>query len=176
MSREKYILSPYIVELMQGKVPFAVFHADHRILEGDEIDEYNAKSNIGLVDLGYLNPRMMGHHFTDKNGQSGYVLKNTNGLYDLTIPDEIINQGYEAVKAKAKESDIILLTPHEWKVNKLRRDVASDICNEDIPYEKLLEIFDKWNVFDNWEDDEFYYRPVDVESLREAVEQECGLL
>lgn len=168
--REKYILSPYIVELMQGKVPFMVFFDDNLILEGEEIDEWNA--NHCLSDP---TPRMLGHHFVSKTKRSGYVLVNANGLYDITIPDEIISQGYEAVKKNAKENDIILLTPHEWKVNKLRRSVAADICNEDIPYGKILEIFDKWDIFSNWEDDEFYIRPVDTESLLEAVEQEVGL-
>ena len=169
-NREKYILSPYIVELMQGKVPFMVFHDNYQILEGDEVDEWNIAH--GLTDP---TPRMLGHHITDKHGREGYVLNNSNGLLTLTIPDEVIRHGYEAVKANAKQNDIILLTPHEWKVEKLRRSVAADICNEDIPYGKVLEIFDKWKVFDNWEDDDFYRRPVDTLALLEAIEQEMGL-
>ena len=175
--REKYIISPYIVELMQNKIPFMIFFDNHQLLEGDEVEEWINNASIngnGLLIEAAKNPYMNGHHVVI-NGIGGYALKNTNGSMTLTIPDEVIKQGYEAVKKNAKENDIILLTPHEWKVNKLRRDVAVDICNEDIPYGKVLEIFEKWNIFDNWEDDDFYIRPVDTEALLEAVEQEIGL-
>lgn len=178
MEREKYIITPYIVELMQGRVPFMVFHDNHQLLEGDEVAEWINNASIngdGLLNEAAKTPYMIGRWITDKHGRSGYAIKNTNGSLTLTIPDAVIFQGYEAVKENAKENDIILLTPHEWKVNKLRRSVAADICNEDIPYGKVLEIFDKWNVFDNWEDDDFYRRPVDTLALLEAIEQEMGL-
>lgn len=67
------------------------------------------------------------------------------------------------------------LTDHEWKVNRLRRAVARDIQCEEMTYETILDIFDRWDVFSNWEDDEFDRRPVDVDALREACEQELGL-
>ena len=171
MNREKYILTPYIVELMQEKIPFMVFHDNYQILEGDEIDAWNVLH--GLLDP---TPRMIGHWIEDKHGRTGYAIKNIHdGFLTLTIPDEIIMEGYESVKENAKENDIILLTPHEWEVNRLRRSVAYDIANEDLPFDKVMEFFEKWNVFSNWDDEDFHRRPVNVDDLRECIEQEMGL-
>ena len=64
----------------------------------------------------------------------------------------------------------------EWRINKLRRDVAQDIAaSEDLPYEKVFEWMERNNVFGNWTDYEIDNRPVDVDELAEIVAEERGL-
>ncbi len=100
----EYFISPYIVGLMQGKIPFMVFYDNHQLLEDDEVEEWNNEN--GLLDP---TPRMLGHHITDKHGKSGYVLKDNRVLEDVTIPDEIIMRGYHEVIKSAKEAGIYIV-------------------------------------------------------------------
>lgn len=63
----------------------------------------------------------------------------------------------------------------DWMINRLRRDVASDIACDEMPYEKCLEIIQKYNMFGNWSTYEINHRPVDIDSISETIEQELGL-
>lgn len=101
-----YIITPYIVGLMQKKIPFLVFYDNEQLLEGDEVQEWLDNQSIfgdGILAAAERNPYMIAHHVTDRNGRSGYYIKDTRSIYDLTIPDEIIQKGYDAViKAKGE--------------------------------------------------------------------------
>ena len=59
-----------------------------------------------------------------------------------------------------------------WMVNHMQRSVANDICCKDMPYDTVLGIFQKWKLFENWTVWEMDNRPVDVDEIREMVEQE----
>ena len=101
-----YIITPYIVELMQNKIPFMVFYDNRQLLEGDEVQNWIDHQSIfgdGILVAAEKTPYMIGHHITDKNGRSGYCIKDTRSIYSLMIPDEIIQKGYDAVmKAKGE--------------------------------------------------------------------------
>ncbi len=105
MKGGEYFITPYIVELMQGKVPFMVFYDNHQLLEGDEIEEWNQAHEHELYYL-WKPERMLARHIIDKHGRSGYVLKDNRCIEDLTIPDEIIMGGYAEVLESCKEAGI----------------------------------------------------------------------
>ena len=60
-------------------------------------------------------------------------------------------------------------------IKKLQHDVARDIACEEMPYGKCLEVLQKYNWFGNWTAWEINHRPVDIDEVREMVEQELGL-
>lgn len=60
-------------------------------------------------------------------------------------------------------------------INRLQRNVANDIACEEMPYAKCLEVLQKYNWFGNWTAWEINHRPVDIDEVREMVEQELGL-
>lgn len=63
----------------------------------------------------------------------------------------------------------------DWMINRLQRDVASDIACDEMEYGKCLEVIQKYNMFSNWTTYEINNRPVDIDSIRETIEQELGL-
>lgn len=63
----------------------------------------------------------------------------------------------------------------DWMINSRQRSVARDISCDDMPYEKVLKVFQKYNMFGNWTVYEINNRPVDIEELTEMCEQELGL-
>lgn len=105
MKGGEYFITPYIVELMQGKVPFMVFYDNHQLLEGDEIEEWNQAHEHEPYYF-WEPARMLGHHITDKHGYTGYVLKDIRCVEDLKIPDEIISKGYAEVLRGCQEAGI----------------------------------------------------------------------
>ena len=64
----------------------------------------------------------------------------------------------------------------KWMISRLQRSVANEIACDEIPYEKALDILRKWKVFEDWTVYELNNRPVDVDELRECIEQQLGLL
>ena len=62
-----------------------------------------------------------------------------------------------------------------WMINRLQKSVANDIACKEIPYYKVLGILQKWKAFENWTVWEMDHRPVNVDELRECIEQEVGL-
>ena len=105
----EYIISPYIVELMQGKIPFLVFYDNKQLFEGGEVEEYLdnvSRYGLGLLENAKRNPYMIGHWIEDKNRNTGYFLKDVRSLYSMLIPDEIIEQGYEMVKESVENEQI----------------------------------------------------------------------
>ena len=63
----------------------------------------------------------------------------------------------------------------DWAINRMQRSVSNEIACAEIPYEKALEVIQKYNMFGNWTTYEINNRPVDVDEIRELVEQELGL-
>ncbi len=63
----------------------------------------------------------------------------------------------------------------DWKIHGLQKSVANDIACKEIPYEKALAIIQKWKIFETWSNYEINNRPVNVDALRESIEQELGL-
>ena len=63
----------------------------------------------------------------------------------------------------------------DYEINRLRRDVAMEIACEEMPYGEVLDVLQRLNFFGNWTEYELNHRPVDVDELREIVEQELGL-
>lgn len=62
-----------------------------------------------------------------------------------------------------------------WMIARLQRAVANDIACEEMPYDKVLGILQKWRIFEEWTVWEMDHRPVDVTELSECIEQELGL-
>ena len=109
MSKGKYFMSPYLVELMQNKVPFMVFYDNHQLLEGGEVSDWiedQAINGDGLLATAEKYPYMIAHHYNGKHG-SGYVLKDIRVIYDVCINDSLINQGYEAIMESFDEVEVI---------------------------------------------------------------------
>lgn len=63
----------------------------------------------------------------------------------------------------------------DWMIHRLQRKVAEDIACEDMPYGKCIDVIQKYNMFGTWSTWEINNRPVDVDEIREMVEQELGL-
>ena len=59
----------------------------------------------------------------------------------------------------------------DWLINKLQRNVANDIACSEMPYDDCLRIVQNFHMFEHWTEYEIYNRPVDIEAIREAVEQ-----
>lgn len=53
--------------------------------------------------------------------------------------------------------------------NTLRRKVARDIQDRYISFEQAMDVLNRWDVFGNWDNWELFNRPVDTDSLYEAV-------
>lgn len=51
----------------------------------------------------------------------------------------------------------------------LRERVANDISAQGIPYNEALKIMTTWGMFDNWEEEELYTRPVNVDELADCI-------
>lgn len=63
----------------------------------------------------------------------------------------------------------------DYELERLRRDVASDIACDEMPYEKVLEVLQKLDVFGNWSRWELTNRPVNIDEVTEIVAEQLGL-
>lgn len=63
----------------------------------------------------------------------------------------------------------------DYEIERLRRDVASDIACDEMPYEKVLEILQKLGYFQTWSPWEIVHRPVYFEEIIEIVAEQLGL-
>ena len=63
----------------------------------------------------------------------------------------------------------------DWIIHTRQRDVAQKIACKDMPYDKVLDIIQKWKVFEDWTSYEISNRPVDTDELAECVAKELGL-
>lgn len=61
-----------------------------------------------------------------------------------------------------------------WMIHRLQRNVANDIACAEMPYEKVLEVIQKWHVFEDWTVYEINNRPVDIDGLSELIAEELS--
>lgn len=61
------------------------------------------------------------------------------------------------------------MTHHDYLVNKMRSNVANDIDIKGISWEKAYNALTAMGFFESWDDEEFYYRPVDMDEVSECV-------
>ncbi len=102
MQHGLYAITPEIVDAMKEKKSFMV------IFEGFE--QGNVRGRLvwdisgwnEVHGLGNFPRRMLAHHINAKNA-SGYVLKDTGVATDLTVPDDIIQQGYDVIVKSISE-------------------------------------------------------------------------
>ncbi len=64
----------------------------------------------------------------------------------------------------------------DWRIHKMQESVATDIACKEMPYDKCLEIIQRFQMFESWTDYEINNRPVDVDDISEMVAQELGLM
>lgn len=63
----------------------------------------------------------------------------------------------------------------DYEIERLRRDVASDIACDEMPYAEVLEVLQKLGWFDGWTPWEIAHRPIDVDEIAEIVAEQLGL-
>lgn len=90
--------------------------------------------------------------------------------------DELFPDSFERFleRATGKNGELELVAD-DWMIRHLQESVANDIACEEMPYGKCLEVLQKYNWFGTWTAWEINYRPVDIDEVREMVEQELGL-
>ena len=94
----------------------------------------------------------------------------------MMLYGRIATDMYGHTLIKITEVEIMKKANEDWKVNRLREDVARDIANDsDLSYMEIMEWMEDNHVFSNWEAEEFNRRPVNVDELRECIEESMGL-
>ena len=56
---------------------------------------------------------------------------------------------------------------------RMREKVANNICDREISWEMAHEALVAMNFFGNWEEEDFYTRPVDEAEIKECVWEYC---
>ena len=98
----EYVITPYIVRLMKEKQDFVVFYDNGLVLLRDEFYEWQNNHPIVSPDK---NIHMNATHLKDRNGRTGYLLKDPRVLRSLTIPDELITD-YESLVNEFEKNEV----------------------------------------------------------------------
>ena len=61
------------------------------------------------------------------------------------------------------------MTNVKYKAHRLREKVANELSSRDVPSGDILRLLDSWGMFNNWEPDEFFRRPVNMQELGNVV-------
>lgn len=64
----------------------------------------------------------------------------------------------------------------DYELERLRRDVASDIACDEMPYGEVLEVLQRLRVFGNWSPWELVNRPVNIDEVTEIVAEQLSSL
>lgn len=87
------VFTEYVQSLMKNGNKFMIFADNLQVIVDEECDEWNR-----IHGLTYPIDRIIAHHFTDRNGISGYVMTTNCGITNITIPDDVIQKLYEEFK------------------------------------------------------------------------------
>ncbi len=62
----------------------------------------------------------------------------------------------------------------DYEIERLRRDVASDIACDEMPYGEVLEVLQKLGYFGTWSPWEIVHRPVNLDEVTEIVAEQLS--
>lgn len=108
---------------------------------------------------------------TEEELRQEYISAKATGDIDPEIYDTF---EYYLNGCLVENNGSLMPVADDWAIHRLQRDVASDIACDEMPYEKCLEVLQKWHMFESWSAYEISNRPVDVDAISEMVAEELS--